>query len=103
MPDAPRSAIPWFLLVASVLLAGLLAYTLFGGYLPAKQRIARLERELSDLQAREAELRTRLAQSEQRQAVREQQLSSTAAERDAVTRRIEDLERQLSAARAKRP
>jgi septal ring factor EnvC (AmiA/AmiB activator) len=103
VPDTPRAAIPWFLLVASVLLAGLLAYTLFVGYLPAKQRIARLERELSDLQAREAELQVRLAQSEQRQAVREQQLSSTAAERDAVTRRIEDLERQLSAARAKRP
>jgi septal ring factor EnvC (AmiA/AmiB activator) len=103
VPDTPRATIPWFLVVASVLLAGLLAYTLFVGYLPAKQRITRLEREVNDLQAREAELQGRLAQSEQRQAVREQQLSSTAAEHEALTRRLEDLERQLAAARAKRP
>jgi septal ring factor EnvC (AmiA/AmiB activator) len=101
--DAPRTAVPWLLVAASVLLAGLLAYTLFIGYLPAKQQIARLERELKDLYARQAELQTRLAQSEQRQAVREQQLSTAAAEREAAARRLEDLERQLAATRAKRP
>ena len=52
MTEGPRSKFPWFLVVASVLLAALLAYTLFAGYLPAKQRIVKLERELKDLYAR---------------------------------------------------
>jgi hypothetical protein len=96
--DAPRGRFPWFLVVASVLLAILLGYTLFFGYLPAKQRIVRLERELKDLYAREAELQTKLAQGEQRQ----RQLSAAAAERDAIARRLEDLERELAAARGRR-
>jgi len=92
--EGARSKFPWFLVVASVLLAALLAYTLFAGYLPAKQRIVKLERELKDLYAREAELQTRLAQNEQRYGLRERQLSAVAAERDAIARRLEDLERE---------
>jgi septal ring factor EnvC (AmiA/AmiB activator) len=80
----------------------LLAYTLFGGYLPAKQRVASLERELRQLYQREAELQTRLAQNEQRHAVREQQLMAVGAERDALARRLEEVERQLAAARGER-
>ena len=102
MPEAPRAAVPWFLVAASVLLAGLLAYTLFAGYLPAKQRYARLERELKELYAREAELQTRLAQSEQRHAVRDRELSGVTAERDAMVRRVDELERELAAARGRR-
>ena len=102
MAEGPRSKFPWFLVVASVLLAALLAYTLFAGYLPAKQRIVKLERELKDLYAREADLQTRLAQNEQRYALRERQLSAIAAERDAIARRLEDLERELAASRGKR-
>jgi septal ring factor EnvC (AmiA/AmiB activator) len=101
VPDGPRPKFPWFLVVASLLLAALLAYTLFAGYLPAKQRIARLERELKDLYAREAELQTKLAQQEQRHALRERQLSAVTAERDAIAKRLEDLERELAAARGK--
>jgi septal ring factor EnvC (AmiA/AmiB activator) len=85
-----------------VLLTLLLAYTLFGGYLPAKQRVASLERELRQLYQREAELQTRLAQNEQRYAVREQQLIAVSAERDALARRLEEVERQLAAARGQR-
>ena len=88
--------------MASVLLAGLLAYTLFAGYLPAKQRIVKLERELKDLYAREADLQTRLAQNDQRYAVHERQLSALTAERDALARRLEDLERELAASRGRR-
>ena len=102
MPEAPRAAVPWFLVAASVLLAVLLAYTLFAGYLPAKQRHVRLERELKDLYAREAELQTRLAQSEQRHAVRDRELSGVTAERDAMMRRVEELERELATARGRR-
>ena len=102
MPDGPRGTFPWFLVVACVLLAVLLAYTLFVGYLPAKQRIARLERELKDLYAREADLQTKLAQNEQRHALRERQLSAVTAERDAIARRLEDLEREVAALRGRR-
>lgn len=100
--DAPRARLPWLLVAAGVLLALLLAYTLFGGYLPAKRRLAGLERELRTLYAREAELQTRVAQNAQRHAVREQQLLAVTAERDALARRLEDVERQLAAARGQR-
>jgi septal ring factor EnvC (AmiA/AmiB activator) len=100
--DAPRARLPWLLVAASVLLAVLLAYTLFGGYLPAKRRVADLERELRQLYAREAELQTKVAQNEQQHAVREQQLIAISAERDALARRLEDLERQLGVTRSPR-
>jgi septal ring factor EnvC (AmiA/AmiB activator) len=93
--DGPRPKLPWLLVIASVLLAALLGYTLFAGYLPAKQRIVRLERELKELYAREADLQTRLAQGEQRHALRERQLQALTSERDALARRIDELERQL--------
>ena len=102
MAEVQRGRLPWFLVVASVLFAALLAYTLFSGYLPAKTRVARLERELKDLYTREAELQTKVAQNEQRHAVREQQLIAVSAERDALARRLEDVERQLAVARGQR-
>ena len=102
MPDGPRAAFPWLLVAASVLLAVLLGYTLFAAYLPAKQRIAQLERELKDLYAREAELQTRVAQNEQRGTQRDRQLAAATAERDAIARRLEDLERQLGVSSARR-
>ena len=101
MPDGSRATLPWFLVAASILLAAILAYTLFGAYLPAKQRIARLERELKDLYAREAELQTKVAQNDQRGAVRDRQLAAATAERDAIARRLEDLEREVASARTK--
>jgi len=99
VPEAPRTVVPWFLVAASVLLAVLLGYTLFAGYLPTKQRNIRLERELKELYAREAELQTRLAQSEQRHAVRDRELVGVTAERDAIVRRADDLERELARSR----
>jgi septal ring factor EnvC (AmiA/AmiB activator) len=78
-------------------LALLLAYTLFGGYLPAKQRITSLEQELRQVYRREAELQAKAVQDEQRHALREQQLIAVGAERDALARRLEELERQLAA------
>ena len=86
MTDVPPARLPWLLVAASVLLAVLLAYTLFGGYLPAKRRVVDLEQELRQLYAREAEL----------------QLIAIIAERDALARRLEDVERQLAAARGQR-
>jgi len=97
--DAPRARLPWLLVAASALLAVLLAYTLFGGYLPAKRRVARLERELRDVYAREADLQTKVAQNEQRYGLREQQLLAVSAERDALAHRLEALEHELATAR----
>ncbi len=102
MTDVPRARLPWVLVAAGLLLTVLLAYTLFGGYLPARRQVASLERELRQLYLREAELQTKVAQNEQRHAVREQQLIAVSAERDALARRLEDVERQLAAARGQR-
>jgi septal ring factor EnvC (AmiA/AmiB activator) len=100
--DVVRARLPWTVVGASVMLALLLAYTLFAAYLPAKTRVAHLERELKDLYAREADLQTRSEQNERRHALREQQLSAVSAERDALARRLEELERELAAARGRR-
>lgn len=81
MTAVPPARLPWLLVAASVLFAVLFGYTLFGGYLPAKRRAASLERELRALYLREAELQTKVAQTE---------------------RRLEDIERQLATARGQR-
>ncbi len=57
---------------------------------------------MKDVYAREAALQTRLAQQEQRSTMREQQLNALRSERDELARRVEDLERELAAARARR-
>jgi septal ring factor EnvC (AmiA/AmiB activator) len=100
--DAPRARLPWLLVAASVLLALLLAYTLFGAYLPAKRRVASLERELKEVYAREAELQTKVARNEQTYGLREQQLIAVTSERDALARRMDELEKELAIARGAR-
>ena len=102
MADRPNPKIPWFLVVASVVLLLLVLYVLFVGYLPSKQRVAGLEAELKDLYKREAELQTRLAQQDQRNALRERQISALTTERDTLIRRLEELEKLLAAARGQR-
>lgn len=99
--DRPRAQLPWLLVSASVLLLVIVLYVFFGAYLPAKQRLARLEAELKEVYAREAQLQTRLAQQEKTYALREQQATALTAERDQLTKRIEELEREL-AGRARR-
>ena len=102
MTDAPRARLPWMLVASSILLAALLAYTLFGAYLPAKRRLASLERELRDVYAREAELQTKVARNEQNNTLREQQLIAVSGERDALAHRLEELEKELATARGNR-
>jgi type II secretory pathway component PulM len=84
--DRSSARVPWLLVAGSAMLALLVFYVFFAAYLPAKQRIARLEAEIKDVYAREAALQTQLAQQEQRASLRERQL---AAERDALARRLE--------------
>ena len=89
-------------MLASVILLLLVLYVLFVGYLPSKQRVAGLEAELKDLYKREAELQTRIAQQDQRYALRERQISALTSERDTLIRRLEELEKQLAAMRGQR-
>jgi septal ring factor EnvC (AmiA/AmiB activator) len=100
--DRARASFPWLLVAASVLLLVIILYLFFAAYLPAKQRLARLEAELKQVYAREAQLQTMLAQQEKMQALRQQQTASVSAERDQLMRRIDTLERELAAARARR-
>ena len=102
MADRPNARFPWFLIAASVLLVLLVLYVLFVGYLPSKQRVAGLEAELKDLYKREAEMQTRIAQQDQRYALRERQISALTTERDTLIRRLEELEKLLAAARGQR-
>ena len=88
-----RAAVPWLLVAASGLFAGLTLYVLFAGFLPARERAARLEEELKNLYTQEAQLHGALAQVEQRLAQREQDVRLLRAERDALARRVEELER----------
>jgi Tfp pilus assembly protein PilN len=91
--DRSRVRVPWLLVAGSAMLALLVFYIFFAAYLPAKQRIGRLEAEIKDVYAREATLQTLLAQQEQRGAQRERQAQALVAERDALARQVETLQR----------
>jgi type II secretory pathway component PulM len=102
MADGPRASMPWLLVAASTLLLAITVYLFFGAYLPAKQRLARLEAELKQLYGRETQLQTRLDQQQKAHALREQQANAWSSERDQLTRRVEELERELASTRARR-
>ena len=102
MADRSGGSLSWILVAASVLFAVLLFYVMFVGYLPAKKRVAGLEAELRQLYQHEAELQTKLQTQEQQQAQRERQLATLSAERDALAKRVEALERELATARRRR-
>jgi hypothetical protein len=87
--DRARVTVPWLLVAGSAVLLVLVLYVTFGAYAPTKHRVARLEAELKEVYLREAELQTKLAQQKQQAAMRERALS---AERDALARRLADLE-----------
>jgi septal ring factor EnvC (AmiA/AmiB activator) len=94
--DQPRSSLPWMLVAASVLLLLITLYLFFAAYLPAKQRLARLELELKQIYAREAQLLTKLAQQDKLHALRQQQVTALSTEREALARRIEEMEKELA-------
>jgi septal ring factor EnvC (AmiA/AmiB activator) len=81
----------------------LVVLALLAAYLPATQHIARLETELRQLYLREAQLQTKLAQQERRQTVSDQQIAALAAERTALTRRLHELEQELTGTKALPP
>ena len=95
-----RTRFLWLIVAGSGLVSALLLYLLFGAYLPARQHVASLEAELREVYAREAALQTKLAQQEQQYALRDQQMTALVVEREALARRLENLQRELAAARA---
>lgn len=102
MADRSRPRLPWLVVAGSALLAFLFLYVLFAAYVPAKQRVARLEAELKEVYAREAALQTKAVQQEGRMALRNQQMKELAAERDALARRLEEAQRALSRSAGRR-
>jgi hypothetical protein len=98
--DRPRARVPWLIVAGSALLVVLFLYVLFAAYVPTKQRVVLLEAEIKEIYAREAALQTKMAQQDQRTALRDQQMAALVAERDALARRLEEAQRALTAARA---
>lgn len=101
MTDRPRATIPWFLVAATVLIMILFSYVFFQ-YVNTKRRVTGLETELRSVYEREHELQTRFAQQEQRYTLREKQMTAVMAERDALARKLEALEGQVSPPRGRR-
>ena len=99
MASRLRSAVPWTLVGASVLLVGVVLYLLFAAYLPARQQVARLERELHGAYLRDTQHQIRLQREQQQGVARERQLS---AERDALAKRVEELESELATIKNRR-
>jgi len=100
--DRSRARVPWLLVAGSAMLAVLVFYVFFGAYLPAKHRIGRLEAEIRDVYAREAELQNQITQEERKHEVRERQVQALLSERDALARRLDALQRELSPRRPPR-
>lgn len=99
-PVPPRR--PWLLIASALVLAGVLAYVLFAGYIPSRQRMAGLEMEIKEVYQKEAELQTQLAQALQKNTLLQQQLIALTAERAALVRRTEELEQELTALKKRR-
>jgi septal ring factor EnvC (AmiA/AmiB activator) len=69
------------LTAATTVLALLLVYVVFSAYVPATERVVRLETELRQIYAREADLLKRLAEQEERAAALERQVTALEGER----------------------
>jgi septal ring factor EnvC (AmiA/AmiB activator) len=93
---------PVLLMVASVLLAVLAAWTGVN-WKRASDQEGKLRAELRQVYLEAEQLRAQAAQSEQRVALLEKQVMALSAEREATTKRIEELEAELARARGRRP
>src|SRR2546425_12332914 len=94
---------PWLLVVAALVMASLLAYVLFGAYIPTRQRMAGLEAEIKEVYQKEAQLQTQLARSLQKNTLLQQQLTALAAEREGLVRHAQALAQGLAAVKRRPP
>ena len=100
MDDYAKPRRPWLLIIASLLLAVIAAWT---GYQwkQAKDQEVRLKAELNKVYHEAEQLRAEAAQSQQRVSLLEKQIMALSGEREATTKRLEELEAELSAAKAR--
>ena len=89
---------PWLLIIASILLAGLATWTGFQWKKGADQEV-KLRGELKQVYLEAEQLRLQAVQAQQRVSLLEKQVMALSAEREATTKRIEELEAELTKAR----
>lgn len=99
MDDAPPRR-PWALVIASLLLAVIAAWTGVQ-WKQARDQEGKLRAELKQVYLEAEQLRAQAAQSQQRVSLLEKQVMALSAEREATTKRLEELEAELSAAKAR--
>jgi uncharacterized protein HemX len=106
MDEEVRPGRPWLLIIAALLLAGLAAWTGLQ-WKQGADREGKLRAELKQVYLEAEQLRGQAVQAQQRAALLEKQMLALSAEREATTKRLEELEAQLSAVKgrpgAKRP
>ncbi len=100
MDEDLRPRRPWLLIVASILLAGLAAWTGVQ-WRQAREQDGKLRAELRQVYLEAEQLRALASQSQQRVSLLEKQVMALSAEREATTKRLEELEAELSAAKAR--
>lgn len=92
---------PWALIIASLLLAALAAWTGIQ-YMRGAARERRLQAELKEIYQEAETLRSVATQWRERAMFREQQTSALTVERDALSKRIREVEAELAALKGRR-
>ena len=100
MDEGVKPRRPWLLIIASLLLAGLATWTGFQWKKGAEQEM-KLKAEVKQVYLEAEQLRAQAAQAQQRVSLMEKQVMTLSAEREATTKRIEELEAELSVAKAR--
>ncbi len=98
--DYGRPRRPWLLIIASLLLAAIAAWT-GAQWKQAKDQEGKLRAELRQVYLEAEQLRAQASQSQQRVSLLEKQVMALSAEREGTTKRLEELEAELSAAKAR--
>lgn len=96
--ERPRR--PWLLIIASLILA-FIALVTGVQWKQARDQEVKLRAEVKQVYLEAEQLRALAAQSQQRVSLLEKQVMALSAEREATTKRIEELEAELSAAKAR--
>ena len=100
MGDDARPRRPWLLIIASLLLAAIAAWTGVQ-WKQARDYEGKLRAEMKQVYLEAEQIRTLAAQSQQRVSLLEKQVMALSAEREATTKRLEELEAELSATKAR--
>ena len=98
--DDARPRRPWLLIIASLLLAAIAAWTGVQ-WKQARDYEGKLRAEMKQVYLEAEQIRTLAAQSQQRVSLLEKQVMALSAEREATTKRLEELEAELSATKGR--